>query len=92
MSQTEPRDPRGPRRESAKAAVLRRRWLFFSITGLILVGAGVSVVGEAILLKGGGAPGPGWFLLGTLGLVILNSGISFFGQGVLEKAKLDRLG
>lgn len=66
---------------------LRRRWLIFSIGGLVLIGAGMSFVGEAVIRK---SSGEAWFLLGTLGLVVLNSGISFVGQGVIEKVKLDR--
>lgn len=66
----------------------RRRWLLYSIGGLILIGAGVSFVGEAIIRK---ADGGAWFLLGTLGLVVLNSGVSVVGQGVIEKVKLDRV-
>ncbi|MEX2443503.1 MAG: hypothetical protein WD492_07855 [Alkalispirochaeta sp.] len=66
-----------------------RRWLIFSISGLILIGAGVSVVGEAIIAKGDGAP---WFWLGTAGLVILNSGVSVFGQGVVYRGLLTREG
>lgn len=69
---------------------MRRRWLIFSILGLILVGAGVSVTGEAIILKGAGAAVRSWFLLGTAGLILLNSGLSFFGQGVIEKVRIDR--
>lgn len=69
---------------------LRKRWLIFSIVGLILVGAGVSVTGEAIILKAGDAATIDWFLLGAAGLIVLNSGLSFFGRGVVEKVRLDR--
>jgi hypothetical protein len=66
----------------------RLRWLVFSISGLILIGAGVSITGEAIIRKGSGAP---WFALGTLGLVVLNSGVSFVGQGVIHRVR-ERVG
>ncbi len=62
------------------------RWLIFSIGGLILIGAGVSVTGEAIIHK---AAGEGWFLLGTVGLIILNSGVSCVGQGVIHRIRMD---
>jgi hypothetical protein len=62
--------------------------LFWSITGLIFVGAGVSVTGEAIIRKGAEQP---WFFLGTVGLIILNSGLSFFGQGVIHRVR-ERVG
>jgi uncharacterized membrane protein YadS len=68
---------------------LVRRWLAFSVSGLVLIGAGVSVVGEAIIAKSDGSP---WFLLGTVGLVILNSGVSVFGQGVVYRGLLTRDG
>ena len=64
------------------------RWLVFSIGGLILIGAGVSITGEAIIRKGSSAP---WFDLGTLGLVVLNSGVSFVGQGVIHRVR-ERVG
>lgn len=68
---------------------LVRRWLVFSVGGLVLIGAGVSVVGEAIIAKSSGAS---WFLLGTVGLVILNAGVSVFGQGVVYRGLLTRDG
>ncbi|MFW5695432.1 MAG: hypothetical protein ACOCYB_09695 [Alkalispirochaeta sp.] len=70
-------------------STLTRKWLAFSIAGLILIGAGVSVVGEAVIAKAQGAP---WFLLGTVGLVILNAGVSVFGQGVVYRGLLTREG
>ena len=75
---------------SVNLSRIRRRWLFYSILGLILVGAGVSITGEAIILKGAGSTVTDWFLLGTAGLVVLNSGLSFFGRGVIERVRLDR--
>ncbi len=75
---------------SVNLGKLRKRWLVYSILGLLLVGAGVSITGEAIIVKGAGAATADWFLLGTAGLIVLNSGLSFFGQGVIEKVRLDR--
>lgn len=67
---------------------LTARWLAWSIGGLILIGAGVSVVGEAVIAKGAAEA---WFWLGTAGLVILNTGVSCVGQGVLFKARRDAM-
>lgn len=83
-------EPRTGGVNSVNLSKMRRRWLFYSILGLILVGAGVSITGEAIILKGAGVALGKWFLLGTAGLIVLNSGLSFFGQGVIEKVRLDR--
>jgi len=41
---------------------VKTKWLLFSIGGLLLVGAGLSVIGEAILLKGAGES---FFWMGT---------------------------
>jgi hypothetical protein len=67
---------------------VRAKWLVFAISGLILIGAGFSIAGQAIILKGAGAPLKDWFLLGTGGLVVFNAGVSVFGQGVVFKSKL----
>lgn len=65
------------------------RWLVFSIGGLLLIGAGVSIVGQAVIEKGAGQS---WFWLGTAGLVVLNAGVSVFGQAVIYRVRLDRNG
>ena len=62
----------------------RTLWLFYSVFGLLLVGAGVSIVGEAVIRKAAEEP---WFLMGTLGLVVLNSGVSVFGQAIVYRVQ-----
>ena len=59
-------------------------WLIYSILGLVLIGAGVSIVGEAIIRKAGEQS---WFLMGTGGLVVLNAGVSVFGQAVIYRIR-----
>ena len=63
----------------------KTKWLLFSISGLLFVGAGISVIGEAILLKGAGQ---GFFWMGTVGLLLFNAGLSLFGQGVVYRSKM----
>ena len=63
------------------------KWLVFSIGGLILIGLGLSITGEAIILK---AAGNSWFVMGTLGLIAVNSGVSVFGQGVIYRIALNK--
>jgi uncharacterized membrane protein HdeD (DUF308 family) len=58
---------------------LNKKWFWFSVLGLVLVGAGLSVVGEAIIAK---TNHEAWFLFGTLGLILVNSGLCFFGTAV----------
>ena len=64
---------------------LKTKWMLFAVTGLLLVGAGLSVIGEAVLQKGAGEP---FFWMGTTGLVLFNAGLSFFGQAVVFRSKL----
>lgn len=60
------------------------RWWAYSIGGLVLVGAGLSVLGEAIVTKiNGGA----WFLVGTLALILVNSGICLVAGAVILRLK-----
>jgi len=63
---------------------LRTLWLVYSVLGLLLVGAGVSIVGEAVVRKAAAEP---WFMMGTLGLVVLNSGVSVFGQAIVYRVQ-----
>jgi uncharacterized membrane protein HdeD (DUF308 family) len=58
---------------------LNKKWFWFAVLGLVLVGAGLSVVGEAIIAK---TNHEAWFLFGTLGLILVNSGLCFFGTAV----------
>jgi len=58
---------------------VRKKWFWFAVCGLILVGAGLSVLGEAIMAK---SAGEAWFLLGTIALILVNSGLCFFGTAV----------
>lgn len=53
--------------------------------GLAMIGLGVSLSGEATLLKGAEAPLWQWVSLGTAGLVALNSGIAIFGDAVKRR-------
>lgn len=60
----------------------RTLWLVYSVLGLALIGAGVSIVGEAVIRKAAAEP---WFLMGTGGLVVLNAGVSVFGQAIVYR-------
>ena len=50
----------------------RQLWLIKGVGGLLCVGAGLSVFGEALIQK---IQGGGWFGLGTLSLVLVNFGL-----------------
>ena len=66
---------------------MKLKWLTNSIIGLLLFGFGLSLLGEAILLKNNNES---FFWFGTLALVVINSGLCFFGNAIIFKIKLDR--
>ena len=68
-----------------------QRWFLLAPLGLTLVGAGLSITGQAMALRNQRKGFWRWFLLGTLGLVVLNSGISVFGDAVKRKAVQDSI-
>ncbi|MDA0774424.1 MAG: hypothetical protein ACO39T_02675 [Flavobacteriaceae bacterium] len=64
----------------------KQKWLTYAITGLLTIGFGLSLLGEAIIIKLNASGN--WFLWGTSALVVFNSGICLFGQAVIEKTKI----
>lgn len=69
-----------------KSFEMKKKWLFYSISGLLMFGMGLSMVGESIILKY--KQSDDWFLWGAFALIIANSGLCFFGQAVIEKVKI----
>ena len=63
----------------------KAKWLSFAPAGLLLIGAGASMVHWAGALKDRRAPAPQWVAAGTAALLVLNAGVSLFGRGVVEK-------
>ena len=69
-----------------KSFEMKKKWLFYSISGLLMFGMGLSILGESIILKY--KQSDDWFLWGAFALIITNSGLCFFGQAVIEKVKI----
>ena len=69
-----------------KSFEMKKKWLFYSISGLLLFGMGLSIVGESIILKY--KQSNDWFLWGAFALIITNSGLCLFGQAIIEKVKM----
>ena len=69
-----------------KSFEMKKKWLFYSISGLLMFGMGLSMVGESIILKY--KQSDDWVLWGAFALIIANSGLCFFGQAVIEKVKI----
>ncbi|MCU0514597.1 MAG: hypothetical protein MUE40_18750, partial [Anaerolineae bacterium] len=61
----------------------KSKWQRFSPLGLLLIGLGLSVTGDAMIAKGQGRP---WFVRGTVGLVLFNAGLAVFGEAVKSRA------
>ena len=66
----------------------KRRWIIYSISGLLFFGFGLSLLGESIILKY--TNHHNWAIAGTLALVVTNAGLCLFGQAILEKGKENR--
>jgi hypothetical protein len=62
-----------------------RDWSEMAPRGLLLIGAGVSIIGKAVSLSARRRPIWQWVLLGTLGLIVFNSGISLFGEAIKHR-------
>ena len=67
--------------------MMKIKWLAFSISGLVLFGFGLSLLGEAIILKYENKP---FFWVGTLALVVVNSGLCLFGNAIRYRVQMDR--
>lgn len=63
----------------------KQKWLLYAVSGLILFGFGLSLLGEAILLKY--SQSDHWIVGGTIALVVTNSGLCLFGQAIIIKVK-----
>ena len=63
-----------------------QEWSTNAPRGLLLIGAGISFVSQAIVLKAQRKPGWQWFLMGFLGLIGVNAGVAIFGEAVKHRA------
>ncbi len=61
------------------------KWDELAPRGLILIGLGMSVTGEAISAKSRKKGFLRWFITGVIGLLCLNAGIAIFGEAVKER-------
>ena len=63
----------------------KQKWLLYAVSGLVLFGFGLSLLGEAIMLKYNHSDY--WIAGGTVALVVTNSGLCLFGQVIIIKVK-----
>ena len=65
-------------------ATHKTKWLLFAPLGLVVLGAGASMVHWAGSLKDRQRPTGEWVAAGTAALVVFNAGMSLFGRAVAE--------
>lgn len=69
----------------------KKRWFRLGALSMILIGFGVSLIGEAIILKSNQATLVEWVALGTFALIVFNAGICVFGESVACKVHYEHL-
>ena len=65
------------------------KWLIESVAGLILIGFGLSLFGQAVIYKARGEQLRKWFLWGTVSLIVINAGVCIFGDAVKSRIEYD---
>ncbi|SIT16355.1 hypothetical protein [Belliella pelovolcani] len=71
---------------------LKKKWLYHAVFGILLMGFGLSLFGDAVILKSSGQDWVSWFLMGTCALVFFFAGLSIFGKATVYKNKLSSKG
>ena len=66
---------------------IKNQWLIYSISGMLLLGLGLSLLGEAIIFKS--QNDFNWFYWGTGALATFNAGIGLIGEAIVLKVKLE---
>jgi hypothetical protein len=62
-----------------------QQWSEMAPRGLMLIGAGASIIAHAASLRSRGKSAWRWVVFGTLGLIALNAGVSVFGEAVKHR-------
>ena len=60
---------------------IKKKWLMYSIIGLMLCGFGLCLLGEAIIFKI--SDNFNWFYIGTIALITFNSGICLVAEATI---------
>ncbi|MEM6799752.1 MAG: hypothetical protein AAF696_00020 [Bacteroidota bacterium] len=68
-----------------------KQWKIKAPLGLVLIGFGMCLVTEGVMMKYGDVAAWKWISWGTLALIVLNAGISVFGGAVVHRAHYERL-
>ena len=68
---------------------MKKKWWLYSVLGLLLIGFGLSLLGEAIIYKS--QNDYKWFYWGTAALIVFNSGIALVGGAIVLKVKISKI-
>ncbi|MDC1378105.1 hypothetical protein N8288_01975 [Flavobacteriaceae bacterium] len=68
---------------------MKKKWWLYSVLGLLLLGFGLSLLGEAIIYKS--QNDYKWFYWGTAALIVFNSGIALVGGAIVLKVKISKI-
>ncbi|PRY90382.1 hypothetical protein [Mongoliibacter ruber] len=72
-----------------KGKNIKLKWLLFATIGLLLMGFGLSLFGDAVATKMQKADFLEWFVYGTVSLSVFFAGLSVFGQAVVYKVLIE---
>ena len=67
---------------------IKKKWLIHAVGGILLMGFGLSLLGEATIMKMNDSPWLNWFATGTIALVLVFGGLSLFGQAIVYKVAI----
>jgi hypothetical protein len=65
--------------------LIMKKSFIYSVVSLLVIGLGLSLLGEAIISKWNNSSN--WIWLGTVSLVVCNTGFSLLGRAVIEKIR-----
>ncbi len=74
----------------------KKKWWRHSVYGVTLVGLGIVLIAEAIIIKGNPPPDAGlahmakWFWIGLPGIASVNAGISFIADAVKQRIYFEK--
>ncbi|MEM6380289.1 MAG: hypothetical protein AAF705_19020 [Bacteroidota bacterium] len=68
-----------------------RSWLIKAVGGLVVIGAGASMVSDAAIYRNTATDTWSWILYGTAALIVFNAGICILGDAVKHRTHYERL-
>lgn len=73
----------------SKISRLKKKWLYNAVGGILLMGFGLSLLGDSVISKSENEDFYDWFFLGTIALIVFFAGLSLFGNAVNLRTQID---